>query len=132
MNGYIEKAEYYNEDTPERAVAGWIESWERQKWGAMVNYIQITWLSKQRNPQNGIRGLFFAKKLKEAHIIESEKVCGFIFDIKVRLRYTISHKSRVVEVNARVLRETAPYKPSVTEGKWGVNPISTLREVTPA
>jgi hypothetical protein len=132
MSGYIEKAEYYNKDTPERAVAGWIENWGNQKWGAMADYIQITWLSKQKDPQSGIKGLFFAKKLKEAHIIESTKVCGFIVDVKVRLRYTISHKSRVVEVNTRVLRETGPYLPSVKEGKWGINPISTLREVTPA
>lgn len=131
MSGYMEKAEFYKRDTPERAVAGWIQTWESQKWGAMADYIQITWLSKQKNPQNEIRGLFFAKKLKEAHIIKSEKVCGFIVDVKVRLRYSISHKSRVVEVNARVLRETAPYVPSVNEGKWGVNPVSTLREVNP-
>ena len=131
MGVYKEKPEFYNKGTPEQAVAGWLDSWERQKWGAMAEYLQVTWLSKQRNPQKGLRDLFFAKKLKESHIKESTKVCGFIFDVKVRVRYTIAHKSKVVEINARVLRETAPYVPCIDEGKWGVNPISTLREVNP-
>lgn len=48
--------------------------------------------------------------------------------VKVRTYMTVTSPTGTMDVYAdvNVIRESAPYKPSM-EGKWGVNPISFLK-----
>jgi len=124
----IEKPQQYNEGTPERVAAGFINAWGDRNWEGMVDYLQLSWVSKQRNPKKQVKGLYSLKKLKEAHIVKSKTIAGFMVDITLEVRYTVAKRSKTVNIIARIMKETAPYKPSIDEGQWGLNPISTLRE----
>lgn len=74
------------------------------------------------------KGWFHLKDLTAFKILKTEKISDSCVDIilKISYLYYISNLKEI-KIKARVICETGPYKPSPT-GKWGINPLSILRE----
>ncbi len=116
----------YPEGSAERAFAEFLTAWKDKDWDRMAEFSQITWRSAQNNPAEMLNSAYGFKDLLGAEIIKKSDVSDVMVDITATIYYRIAQVEKK-SITARVIRETAPNKPS-SEGKWGVNPISTLRE----
>ncbi len=105
-------------------LTAFLEAWQDKNYTKMFEYCQLTW--KSNHKEGGIKWLknyYDHKKLTTWRMIKEEKA-DFVVDFKVAIIY--DHKSKIVKT--RLICEKAPYKPH-SDGTWGVNPISVLREI---
>jgi len=114
---------------PVDALKNFMNAWKNSNWPEMFENSQITWKSKGRN--RGIdllKGWFHLKDLTAFKILKTEKISDSCVDmtLKISYLYYISNLKEV-KIKAQAICETGPYKPSPT-GKWGINPLSILRE----
>jgi hypothetical protein len=106
-----------------------MNAWKDSNWSEMLENSQITWRSRGRNKSiDLLKGWFYLKDLTTFKILKTEKISDSCVDmtLKISYLYYISNLKET-KIKARVICETGPYKPD-PEGKWGVNPISILRE----
>ncbi|HUV75789.1 MAG TPA: hypothetical protein VMW00_03940 [Dehalococcoidales bacterium] len=120
------KVDSYPPSSAERAFAGYLTAWKNKDWNGMAEFTQMTWRSENENPAQMLENAYGFKDLLGAEIIKKSEVSDVMVDITATIYYRIA-KVEKKSITARVIRETAPNKPD-PEGKWGVNPISTLRE----
>ena len=90
----------------------------------MAKYSQLTWKSySNENNARRLKDWFGLKNLTKWEITK----IGFVGDACRDVFVDINYESRKRKIKARLVCETGPYEPSI-KGKWGVNPISCLKE----
>lgn len=117
----------YPPDSPERALAEFLVSWQRKDWNRMIRFTQKTWCSVQKNPAETLNAWYGFKDLLGAEIKDKSIVSNVFVDIKATFYYAIGSEVQKKTITATLVREVAPYTPS-PQGVWGVNPTSTLKE----
>ena len=115
--------------SPERTVAEYAAAWRDQDWQRMVNFTQITWLDSSPDAPDELAAFYDFKLLHGFEISGVEQIT----DVAARVTFSVAYELfageiETKEITAMVIKEVAPLSPS-PEGQWGVNPISTLREV---
>ena len=94
----------------------------------MVSLSQKTWVSNEPNPASTLKAWYDFKTLKGFEIKNTKTISDTTKDITFIVYYeAVTNQIDKKQITARVIKETAPYTPSV-QGQWGVNPTSTLRE----
>jgi len=109
-----------------QTVIGFFRCWNTWDWIGITQYIQKTWNSN--NAIDEMKTYCGHKNIKQYTIINFRKVGEAMVDVRVKLKYQIGDVTSLVMVKARVICETAPYKPDINNGVWGVNPISVYKE----
>lgn len=117
----------YPRDSPERAVAEYLEAWQKADWNRMATFTSKTWQDGQSDAAGLLEAQYGFKDLLGATIEGNTPQSDLMVDIGVTVYYALGSEIRTRTLTARVIRESAPYTPS-TSGDWGVNPLSTLRE----
>lgn len=117
----------HSADSPERAFVEFLISWREKDWSRMAKFTQKTWNSKEKNPAEVLDAWYGLKDLLGAEIIKKSTVSDVTVDITATVYYAVGSKIETKKITGRVIREIIAYVPS-PRGKWGVNPISTLRE----
>jgi hypothetical protein len=140
--------EDYPLNSPERAFAEFLASWKMKDWDRMVKFTQKTWRSGKDKAVEELQYKFEFQELLGAEIIGKEskifeypklvegrlevrKAKDALTVVRAKIFWSIdglSVKEGIIRAN--VIRETAPYEPSV-KGEWGVNPDS-IRKVAVA
>jgi len=116
------------EGSAERALAEYVFGWKNQVWPQMVKWSQKTWIDGEPDPAGVLEAWYDFKTLKGFEIRDVEIVSEVTTDITFVVHYeAIPNEISKKQITARVIREAAPYEPSL-QGEWGVNPISALRE----
>lgn len=129
--------ESYAEGTPERVLAEYLLTWQREDWDRLHGFTQLTWWSKAGNPAHLLKEKHGFMKLQGVEINERRPAVGInpliMQDIVVTVYYTVPSDSKKLRGTAkkkkilvRLICEIAPFQPS-KDGKWGVNPVSALR-----
>ena len=126
----------YESGSAERAFAEFLVAWKQKDWGIMADVSQKTWKSSEDDAADSVKNIFDIKDLLEAKIIKASDVSDLTpdgqnaKDITAKIRYSVGSEAGVMgfqmhteTVTARVIRESAPYKPD-SNGEWGVNPSS--------
>jgi len=111
----------------ERALAEFLTAWRDEDWDRMAEFTQITWRSGEENPAELLEAQYGFKDLLGAEMVRKEEWGS---DAAVKIIATIYYRIAQVEkktITAMVICETEPYTTD-PEGKWGVNPLSTLRD----
>lgn len=114
-----------------RVVEDYMEAWLNDSFADMVKLTQLTWRSKEKDPETMLRMLYRPVTAKlERYVIKSAKSLSTVSkDVKIEVEYhdTVGQPVKRTLV-ARVICERAPFAPSkdTTKGTWGVNPISLL------
>ncbi len=118
----------FPQGSAERALAEYITAWKNQNWQRMVKFSQKTWVSAESDPARTLKGCYDFKTLKGFEVKGTKTISDAAKDITFVVYYeAITNQIDKKQITARVIKETAPYKPS-SQGQWGVNPISALRE----
>lgn len=118
----------FSEGSAERALAEYVFAWKNQDWSEMVKWSQKTWIDGEPDPAGLLEAWYDFKTLKGFEIKDVEIVSEVLTDITFVVHYeAIANQISKMRIAARVIRETAPYEPSL-QGEWGVNPISALGE----
>jgi hypothetical protein len=118
----------FSEGSAERALAEYVFAWKNQDWSEMVKWSQKTWSDGEPDPAGLLEAWYDFKTLKGFEIKDVEIVSEVLTDITFVVHYeAIANQISKKQIAARVIRETAPYEPSL-QGEWGVNPISALGE----
>ena len=95
----------------------------------MVSFAQKTWLSKEKDPAGLLEAWYDFKTLKGFRITDAKKVSNVTTDVTCIVQYeAMTNQISKKQIIARVIKETAAYTPN-EQGQWGVNPISTIREI---
>lgn len=117
---------------PQLAVKKFFNSWKHKEFKMMSRACQKTWFSKFHGDMKAwdwIKHNYGNKTLLrfeiDSVIYTNEVVC----DISIKMEYVFADKNYQRVVIARCICERGAYK-THPKGKWGVNPISTLREHT--
>ena len=122
-------ANSYSADSPERALAKYLNCWKQEDWDRMVDFTQKTWRSGRDDPVEDLRCYYDFKYLVGAEITKKNIVSDTCVDVEAKVYYCAFSPTAIPtekKITARVIRESEPYTPS-SAGNWGVNPISALR-----
>lgn len=108
------------------AVNGFFAAWKRQDFRAMYNATNYSWRHGSGNNATTLRNQYDFKRVTSFKIVKVH-AGALAQDITIRVTYKVFNSHKTVRITAKVLKETrgGDLSPS---GKWGVNPISTLRE----
>lgn len=118
----------FPENTPEWALAGYLNAWKEADWEAMAEYTQLTWLSTEADAVGFLDAYYGLKDLVGAEIINTTEVSDVCVDIESIIYYSFyGGEVSKWRITARIICESGPYDTS-TEGQWGVNPVSALWE----
>lgn len=111
----------YLKDSPQYVFASFINAWASQDFKKMVNYTQLRWKSREKDPINLLKNQYDFKHIKTAEITDVKPSGTAAYKITAHLTYTtpFNDKTDDVHITGMVIKEN---------GVWGVNPISTLRE----
>jgi hypothetical protein len=108
----------FSNNSPEKTVAEFLVCWKNKDWKGMQNYTQQSWNAKQENLEEEFEDIFI-ENLTGAEIISVTNIASARFDIRVKLYYTLGSNVDVSIITPIVVLEN---------GKWGVNPTSTLKK----
>jgi len=107
-----------------RIVGRFLTAWKKKDWVKMAKYTQSTWRGAfRKNNARRLEDWFGLKNLKKWEITKIKFVGDACRDVFINIDYG----NGIREIRARIICETGPYKPDI-KGKWGVNPISCLKE----
>lgn len=117
----------FQQGTAEYVLAEFALAWKEQDWSRMTNFVQTTWLSRQDDAEGLLEAQYGFKTLKGFEVInvgDVETLASVVDITYVDITFTVKYEfvpNRIDEkqITARVIKE---------DNKWGVNPISTLRE----
>lgn len=113
-------------ESPEEVLFKYFTAWQNRDWERMSCFCQKTWIANRVKPK-----LFLTEYYNHKNLIswQVEKVDsnGVMATIKCIIEYRVNKDVRKRKISANLIREGAPYKLK-TDGTWGVNPISTLKE----
>lgn len=109
----------FNSDSPERAVAEFAAAWRDSDFERMSSFTEGSWRSGKKDPAGLLEPDYGFKHLRGFQIVNVDTRAS-VADVTFAVWYeAITNRIDNKKITARVLRES---------GKWGVNPISTLRE----
>lgn len=118
----------FSQGSAERTLAEYINAWKNQDWQKMVNFSQKTWVSGESDPAATLEAWYDFKTLKGFEIKDTKTISETTKDVTFVVYYeAITNQIDKKQITARVIKETAAYTPS-SQGQWGVNPTSALRE----
>lgn len=120
-------ANSYSADSPERAFAEFLISWQKEDWSRMAEFTQKTWRSGVENPAGRLYSMYAIRELLGAEIRPNADHDEIVAQLMATIYYWSMSEVQMKTIRAMVIRELAPYTPSA-QGEWGVNPLSTLRE----
>lgn len=106
-----------------RVVGRFLTAWQKKDWVKMLKYTQLTWRTLHKDNTQRLESWFRLKNLEKWEIIKIEFIGDACRDVFVNIDYGKGIK----KIRARIICETKPYSPDI-KGKWGVNPISCLKE----
>lgn len=112
--------------SPERAFLTYLAAWQRQDWSAMANVTQRSWHQDNADAEEWLSGAFDFKALNQARITDVQVESSVLVRVMAEVRYTFIG-TKTVTITGTVIRESPDGNPS-EDGKWGVNPVSTLSE----
>ena len=113
---------------PIDTLTNFMNAWKDSNWPEMLKHTQKTWKSKENNNDELLKNWFYLKDLLTFKILKINQISSSCVDVILGIGYIFSDsKIKEVNIRARVICETEPYKPGPT-GEWGVNPIGILRE----
>ena len=116
-------ANSYSADSPERALAEYLNCWKQKDWNRMVEFTQKTWRSGKEHPEEHLADRYDLRDLVGAEITKKGVMGGNMVQVEAKVYYFVGAFLREEKITANLIRESAPYTPSST-GDWGVNPIS--------
>jgi len=110
----------YRENSAEYALAKFITAWQYRDFKDMAKYTQTSWRERESSPHGDLANSYDFKYLTSAKLGES-KCKRSLCNVSISIAYKNSFNDKI---------ETHTIKPNVIKenGKWGVNPISALRE----
>lgn len=110
---------------PSSVMQDWIAAWKAKKFRRMVALSQVSWRSRTSDAAGLLDAQYGFKDVLSYRFVRcaSNSVTA---RVTYRVRYRTFKVSDVL-ITGNVIREDASGHPSAT-GRWGVNPISTLRE----
>ncbi len=117
----------YAAGSPERALAEFLAAWQRKNYGAMRKVCQATWLSGQTDPENTLRDWFDIKTLLGAKIEGRDEDGDNAVKLSATISYAVGPDVQTHHIHVMVIKEERPYTPD-QNGKWGVNPLSAIKE----
>jgi hypothetical protein len=103
----------------------WLAAWQAQNFRRMADLSEVSWRQRARGPVGELRDQYGFKDVVSYRFVRCSGN-----SVSARVTFTVTYKTfkRVrVEITGMVLREDRDGAPSPV-GRWGVNPISTLRE----
>lgn len=107
----------------EEVLKQFLQAWKLGNWDKMYLLSQKTW--KANHTRTEIKSLFKTKiKAFELGTNNFDDKLPCIVDISLKVKVN----GKVKELTARLVKEKAKMKPS-TDGDWGVNPISMLKNL---
>lgn len=109
----------FNSDSPERAVAEFAAAWRDSDFKRMSSFTHGSWRSGEKDPAGVLEADYGFKHLRGFQVTNVDTRTT-VADITFVIWYEAITNKVEKKITARVLRES---------GKWGVNPISTLKEV---
>lgn len=109
----------YNIGSPERIFAEYIMAWKNNDFSKMSSLCQTSWLKREPKAQEVLEAQYGFKKILGCEIIDINRKAEKATEVTVKVQYTINGKD-VIE--KKIVGNI------IKEDKWGVNPISTLRE----
>lgn len=110
------------EKTPEDIVNEWLSFAQEERWEEMVKIAQLTWVSnKGLKAAEEISWNYDFFDIQGWRILSTSKKSDTFYTVTAEVDTQLGKKT----MNASVIREIAPYQPSVN-GKWGINPISAM------
>jgi hypothetical protein len=110
---------------PAAVVRDWVGAWKAKNFKRMTQLSEVSWLLRTRNPIQTLRDQYGFKDVLSYRFVRcaaSSVSARVTFRVKYRT-FKVSH----VQIRAVVVREDKRGNPSAL-GRWGVNPISILRE----
>ena len=118
----------YSLGSPKRIVAEYVTCWKNQNWKNMLNFSEIAWLSREKDPTGVLAAQYDFKILLGSEILDEVPVSDVASKVRFKVYYkAFSDNVEVKEITAMVIREDSMGNLS-RKGKWGVNPVSTLGE----
>ena len=110
-------------NTPESAVAAFMQAWQAQDWDKMIEACQLTWRASPAGNTETLR-LRFGSMVPPAStkIIKINPVGTAVTDVYVAFDHALPLPGAIT-MRLRTVCETGPYQPSI-DGTWGVNPVS--------
>lgn len=106
-------------------VKGFFQGWKAGKPGHML--LNTTKTYRSNHVKRDIFEWYGQKKLKSFEILSFQQIVPAMIDVKVKIVYTIHKIKSEKIVVARCVCERSAYQ-AYTDGTWGVNPISVLKE----
>ena len=116
-------ANSYSADSPERALAEYLNCWKQKDWNKMVEFTQKTWRSGKEHPEEHLADRYDLRNLVGAEITKKNVMGDNMVQVEAKVYFFMGASPREEKITANLIRESAPYTPSST-GDWGVNPIS--------
>lgn len=108
-----------------KVIDQWLTLAKQGKWDQMVNLTQLTWRKDQTQDQMAER----IKAMYDFYEINSWKYLGKNDEAEalVTFRFEVETKAMGKQfMEANVIVESAPYKPDIVNGQWGVNPTTAM------
>jgi hypothetical protein len=116
----------YSSGQPEHALAGFLSAWKHRRWSEMVRFTQQSWRRTEDTPAKTLENWFEGKDLLGSEIM-NKSGSRVASDITVKVYCAIGSAVQTHVITARIIREDGDGNPR-SDGKWGVNPLSVLRE----
>lgn len=110
---------------PAAVVRDWVGAWKAKSFKRMTELSEVSWRRRTDSPMQTLRDQYGFKDVLSYRFVRcaaNATSARVTFQVKYR-----TFKVSRVRIAAMVIREDVSGNPSPS-GRWGVNPISTLRE----
>jgi len=107
------------------AITNYLEAWKHKDWPLMAAQLQQTAFEHGWNAER-LKDTYGNINLLSYAVVSDKRVSDSCHHILVSVDIQVGAKVSKRTILANVICEEAPYKPSPT-GRWGVNPVSTMR-----
>jgi hypothetical protein len=111
---------------PAGVVRDWVGAWKAKNFKRMNQLSEVSWRLRTRGPVQTLRDQYGFKDVLSYRFVRCAVLSGVSARVTFRVKYR-TFKVSHVQIRAMVIREDKSGHVSAV-GRWGVNPISTLRE----
>jgi hypothetical protein len=111
---------------PAAVVRDWVGAWKAKDFKRMTQLSEVSWRLRTRGTIQTLRDEYGFKDVLSYRFVRCQVVTSVSARVTFRIKYR-TFKVRHVQIRAVVIREDKRGNLSAV-GRWGVNPISTLRE----
>jgi hypothetical protein len=111
---------------PAGVVSQWVAAWKAKNFGRMVALSEVSWRLRTSGAVGTLRAQYGFKDVLAYSFVRCTAN-----NVSARVTFRVKYRTFKVErvqITAMVLREDSRGNLSPS-GRWGVNPISTLREI---